>query len=33
MKITFYPDNSEDKKFKITGEHKFESNNKYNEKI
>ena len=31
MKITYYPDNSEDKKFKITGEHTFECNNKYNE--
>lgn len=28
MKITYYPDNSEDKKFKITGEHTFECNNK-----
>ena len=31
MKITYYPDNEEDAKFKITGEHSYECIEKYNE--
>ena len=31
MKITYYPDNEEDSKFKITGEHSYDCIEKYNE--
>ena len=31
MKITYYPDNWEDKQYKITGEHTLECNQKFNE--
>ena len=31
MKITYYPDNEEDKTFKITGEHSYDCIEKYNE--